>query len=80
MMAYRAAVHDSTKCSPNVLMLGWEIDFTIDIIAQNPPNCIEETCVVEYVEFVQEDMACFPSCRRMSPIKFSKTETNMLKM
>lgn len=48
MIAYRAAVHDSTKCSPN--------DFPIDIIAGNPPNYDVETCVVEHVEFVQEAM------------------------
>ena len=56
MIAYRAAVHDSTKCSPNLLMLGRETDFPIDIIAGNPPNYDVETCVVEHVEFVQEAM------------------------
>jgi transposase InsO family protein len=46
IMAYRAAVHDSTKCSPNLLVLGKYIHvyFPIDIIAQNPPNSNEETC------------------------------------
>jgi hypothetical protein len=57
MIAYRAAVHDSTKSSPNLLILGREIiDFPIDIITQNPPNSNEETCVVEYIEFVREAM------------------------
>lgn len=36
MIAYGAAVHDSTKCSPNLLMLRRETDFPIDIIAGNP--------------------------------------------
>ena len=46
-----------TKCSPNYLMLGREEDFPIDSIAGNPSNYDDETCVVEYVEFVQEAMA-----------------------
>ena len=57
MIAYGASVHDRTKCSPNLLMLGRETDFPIDIIAGNPSNYDVETCVVEYVEFVQEAMA-----------------------
>ena len=57
MIAYGASVHDSTKCSPNLLMLGRETDFPINIIAGNPPNYDVETCVVEYVEFVKEAMA-----------------------
>jgi hypothetical protein len=55
MMAYRAAVHDSTKCSPCLVMLGREIDFPIDI-TQNPPTSNNGTCVVEYIEFVREAM------------------------
>lgn len=33
MMAYHAVIHDSTKCSPNLLMLGRKKEFPIDIIA-----------------------------------------------
>ena len=37
-MAYRASVHESTKYSPNRLMLGREINLPIDIVYGKPPN------------------------------------------
>lgn len=54
MMAYRAAIHDSTKCLPNLLILGRETEFPIDIIAGHPPNYEEDICINKYVEFVKE--------------------------
>ena len=38
LMAYRATEHASTKCSPNLLMLGREITCPIDLIAGLPPR------------------------------------------
>lgn len=37
MMAYRATVHESTKCTPNLVMLGKEIALPIDVIAGSTP-------------------------------------------
>lgn len=36
-MAYRATEHSSTKCSPNLMMLGCEITMPIDLMVGMPP-------------------------------------------
>ena len=36
LMAYRSTIHESTGCSPNLLMLNRECCMPIDIIAGNP--------------------------------------------
>ena len=54
MMAYRASLHESTKCTPNLLMLGRETCLPIDIIAGKPPNSIDTECPVQYVEWVRD--------------------------
>lgn len=38
MMAYRATVHESTKCSANLIMLGRELSLPIDIMVGPPPG------------------------------------------
>lgn len=55
MMAYRASVHESTKCTPNLLLLGREIRLPIDVIAGPPPEN-EYECPIKYVEWVKEAM------------------------
>ena len=37
LMAYRSTIHESTGCSPNLLMLNRESSLPVDIIAGNPP-------------------------------------------
>ena len=37
MMAYRATMHESTKCSPNLLMLGRETTCPLDLFVGEPP-------------------------------------------
>ena len=32
MMAYRATIHESTKCTPNLLMFGHEVRLPVDIM------------------------------------------------
>ena len=53
-MAYRATTHESTGCSPNLMMFGHEINMPLDIIVGTPekgkPN-IE--CPVEYVQWLE---------------------------
>ncbi|CAC5405273.1 unnamed protein product [Mytilus coruscus] len=46
IMAYRAAIHESTKCTPNKLMLGREISLPIDVIAGAPPDNTENECPI----------------------------------
>lgn len=52
-MAYRASVQESTKCTPNLLMLGHEVSLPLDVITgtvrQRP-----ELCPSRYVEWVRE--------------------------
>jgi len=52
MMAYRATAQDSTKLTPNRLMLGREVSLPLDIMMGPPP---EEgpRCPIEYVEWVR---------------------------
>jgi hypothetical protein len=38
MLAYRASPHESTKCTPNLLMLGKESELPIDLISGPPPR------------------------------------------
>jgi hypothetical protein len=53
-MAYRATVHDSTGCSPNLLMLGREVALPLDVM-MGPPPCSGPAyqCHVEYVEWLR---------------------------
>ena len=55
-MAYRACVHESTKCSPNLLMLGREISLPLDIMtgSHHAGNQIE--CPSLYVEWMRNTM------------------------
>ncbi|CAC5358812.1 unnamed protein product [Mytilus coruscus] len=51
-MAYRACIHDSTKCSPNLLMLGREISLPIDVMTGNSICTIELNCPNIYIEWL----------------------------
>ena len=52
MMAYRASVHEVTKCTPNLLMLNHETNLPIDLMIGAPPET--PVCPVHYVEWVRE--------------------------
>ena len=54
LMAYRASVHESTKCTPNLLMLNRETNLPVDLMCGSPPETPE--CPVEYVEWVRQAM------------------------
>ena len=57
MMAYRASVHESTKCTPNLLMIGREISAPIDVLVGQPPvNNLGDGCPHAYVEWIQDAM------------------------
>ena len=49
-MAYRATVHESTKFSPNRLMLGRETNSPLDLMVGPPPNSEKNACYGEYVD------------------------------
>ena len=53
MMAYRASPHESTKCSPNLMMLNREVTLPIDLITGNPNSDFGPSCPIEYVEWVR---------------------------
>ena len=52
MMAYRASPHESTKCSPNLMMLNREVTLPIDLITGNRKGYFGPSCPIEYVEWV----------------------------
>ena len=52
MMAYRSSVHESTKCTPNLLMLNHETNLPIDLMIGAPPET--PACPIQYVEWVRD--------------------------
>ena len=56
MMAYRATMHESTKCSPNLLMLGRETTCPLDLFVGEPPSTVPDICPVFYVTWLQNAM------------------------
>lgn len=56
LMAYRSTFQESTKCSPNLMMLGREIALPLDLMVGDPPNTSENFCPVEYVEWLKHSM------------------------
>ena len=56
MMAYRSTMQESTGCSPNLLMLGREINLPIDLMVGQPPREEAPECPHEYVQWVQDVM------------------------
>ena len=63
MCAYHATVNESTKCSPNLLMLGRVTNLPIDLM-YTPERYESYRCHIEYVEWVRVvDAVCLYSCR-----------------
>jgi len=52
MMAYRSTVHSTTKCTPNSIMLGYEIRCPVDLMFGLPVDQ-SDFCPIEYVEWVK---------------------------
>ena len=52
MMAYRSSAHESTRFTPNQLMLGREIEVPLDVMTESTPD--RPTTSVEYVEALQK--------------------------
>ncbi len=53
MCAYRSTVNTSTGCSPNMIMLGREINLPIDLMYPRAEED-EYQCPIEYVEWVRQ--------------------------
>lgn len=54
--AYRTSVQESTKCTPNRIMLGRETSLPIDIMVESPINIDKPACPILYVEWVEKPM------------------------
>ena len=53
-MAYRATPHESTGCSPNLMMFGEENNMPIDVMVGGPPTTeLDTPCPIEYVEWLR---------------------------
>ena len=52
MMAYRASEHESTKCTPNLLILNRETNLPVDLMVRSPPST--DACPHAYVEWVRQ--------------------------
>ena len=56
-MAYRATPHESTGCSPNLMMFGQENSLPVDIMAGFPPKCKPNTdWPIEYIEWLRTSL------------------------
>ena len=62
MMAYRSSVQESTKCTPNLLMLGREVSLPIDVIVGTPNAEQEERCHVQYIEWIRDALRRAHQC------------------
>ena len=56
MMAYRSSVHQSTQCTPNLIMFGREINLPLTVELGVFPTEDRPQCPVEYVEWVQNTL------------------------
>ena len=57
MLAYRSTVYESTQCTPNELMYGWNVALPIDVIAGPSPRASEiPQCPVVYVEWLRTSL------------------------
>jgi hypothetical protein len=57
LMAYRLTIHESTKCSPNMLMFGRENTLPVDIMYGYPPCSEGFSCPSKYVEWLRQSMS-----------------------
>ena len=62
MMAYRSSIQESTKCTPNLLMLGREVSLPIDVIVGTPNAGHEEKCHVQYIEWIRDALRRAHQC------------------
>ena len=57
-MGYRANVHKSTNCTPNIMMFVRENHLPIDVMMGPPPRHVDKyICPVKYVEWLWQAMA-----------------------
>ncbi|XP_060600684.1 uncharacterized protein LOC132754103 [Ruditapes philippinarum] len=56
LAAYRSTQHKSMGCTPNLLMLGNELDCPIDLMVGLPLYTTEVECPIEYVQWVKTSL------------------------
>ena len=56
-MAYRSTCHETTGCTPSLLMLGREISLPLDLMFGDPPRQASRySCPVEYVQWLRKTL------------------------
>lgn len=56
LMAYQSAVHDSTACTPVLLMLGRELRTPAELIVEVPPETPAAVPSQDYAKELQDRM------------------------
>ena len=56
MIAYRSSTQESTQCTPNLLMLGREVNLPVDLMFQRRDDPQNPSCPQAYVEWVKAAM------------------------
>ena len=69
LMAYRSTEHASTRCTPNILMLGRQIKIPLDLMVGPTPDKLDDICQIEYAEWLQKSM------NKMFQFVFKNTQT-----
>ena len=62
--AYRNSIHESTGCTPNLIMFGHEISIPLDLMVGRPNYLDEDMCSVEYVEWLKQATSEAHKCAR----------------
>lgn len=75
MMAYRSTVHQTTQCSPNLVMFGREVNLPLTTGLGQCRTYDEPQCPVEYIEWVQrtlDKVFCFVRVNTMQSVHKQK--------
>ena len=58
LFAYNSAMQHSTRCTPNLLMFGRELNIPLAFMAGLPSEKVERECECAYVEWLKNSLEC----------------------
>jgi len=74
LMAYRSSEHDSTKMTPNMLMLGREVNLPADLLYPPPPGQNEKLETYQYIGKFQDKLTKVHEIAREKMLKASEKQ------